>query len=96
MLCGGQSSSLAPGTSAAGYARKVGYILEAARTQERIVITRDKDFGTLAVRDRLLHCGILRVVELPPSLNDHAEDLARGCLLTVESHCIRIREPASS
>ena len=79
-----------------------GEILEAARAQQRIVLTRDKDFGTLAVRERKPHCGIVRLVELAPALElplclsvltDHAQDLARGCLITAEAHRIRIREP---
>lgn len=80
-------------------------ILEAARAQGRIVVTRDKDFGTLAVRERKAHCGIVRLVELAPAaeaplcltvLADHAQDLARGCLITAEAHRIRIREPEPS
>jgi len=77
-------------------------ILEAAHGQQRVVITRDKDFGTLAVRDKLRHCGIVRLVELPPTreldsclsvLTRHEADLARGALITVEPHRIRVREP---
>ena len=35
-------------------------ILETAKEHYQIVITRDKDFGTLAVRDKRPHCGIRR------------------------------------
>jgi predicted nuclease of predicted toxin-antitoxin system len=77
-------------------------ILETARTQQRSIVTRDKDFGTLAVLERKPHCGIIRLVELPPGLelplclrvlDEHAADLERGCLITAEPHRIRIREP---
>ena len=77
-------------------------ILEAARTQGQIIITRDKDFGTLAVRDRVVHCGIIRLVELPlrlelsiclSILQNRAQDLEQGCLITAEPHRIRIRGP---
>jgi predicted nuclease of predicted toxin-antitoxin system len=77
-------------------------ILEKVRLQERIVITRDKDFWTLSVRDKLPHCGVVRLVELPPqrelelclsALQRHASDLARGALITIEAHRIRVREP---
>lgn len=77
-------------------------ILKAAQAQQRIVITRDKDFGTLAIRDKLPHCGIVRLVELAPDrelglcllvLGGHAAHLARGALITVEAHRIRVREP---
>lgn len=76
-------------------------ILRIAHEQERIVITRDKDFGTLAVLQQQPNCGIIRLVELPPDrelsscldvLVRHAEELHRGCLVTVEVHRIRIRQ----
>lgn len=77
-------------------------ILQTARAQGRVVVTRDKDFGTLAVLERKPHCGIVRLIELPPAveaslchsvITSHVEDLARGCLITVEAHRVRIREP---
>lgn len=42
-------------------------ILEKARIEERILITRDKDFGELVFRDQMLHTGIilLRLEQLP-------------------------------
>ena len=76
-------------------------ILALAQAEQRVVITRDKDFGTLAVRDKLPHCGIVRLVELPPGkelelclavLVRYAADLARGALITVDAHRIRVRE----
>ena len=76
-------------------------ILASAQAQERIVITRDKDFGALAVRDRQPHCGIVRLVELPPArelslceevLLRHEHALRRGALITAEPHRVRIRE----
>ena len=41
-------------------------ILELANDEDRILITRDKDFGELAYRDRLVHAGIVlnRLFEL--------------------------------
>jgi len=75
-------------------------ILRISHEQQRIVITRDKDFGTLAVLRQQLHCGIVRLVELPPNrelplclsvLERHGEDLRRSCLITVEAHRIRVR-----
>jgi predicted nuclease of predicted toxin-antitoxin system len=77
-------------------------ILALAQAEERTVITRDKDFGSLAVRDRKPHCGIARLVELPPSrelaicqtiLNGHEGELREGALITAELHRIRIRKP---
>ena len=76
-------------------------ILAIARAEERIIITRDKDFGTLVVRDKLPSCGIVRLVELPPTreadlclevLGRHASELARGSLITLDAHRVRLRE----
>jgi predicted nuclease of predicted toxin-antitoxin system len=69
-------------------------ILAMARAEERVIVTRDKDFGTLAVRDKLPNCGIVRLVELPAvremdlclqALARHAAGLARGALITVDA-----------
>jgi predicted nuclease of predicted toxin-antitoxin system len=77
-------------------------ILRLGFENKAVVITRDKDFGTLAVLRRQHHSGIVRLVELSPDrelflclwvLTHHAEDLKRGCLITVERHRIRVREP---
>lgn len=76
--------------------------LRIALEQRRVVITRDKDFGTLAVLHGQSHRGIVRLIELPPTLElrlcslvlgQHAGNLDRGCLITVEHHRIRVREP---
>jgi predicted nuclease of predicted toxin-antitoxin system len=39
-------------------------ILRLARAQSRIVITTDKDFGELAVRQGEAHCGIVRLPDV--------------------------------
>jgi len=45
-------------------------ILQKAAEDERILITRDKDFGELAYRDQIIHAGIvlLRLEKLPSKL----------------------------
>src|SRR5438309_198345 len=77
-------------------------VLAVGLAEQRVVITRDKDFGTLAVRDRQPHCGIVRLVELPPAreleicqsvLARHGDILASGALITAEQHRIRLRDP---
>ena len=77
-------------------------ILAFALEERMVVLTRDKDFGTLAVRDKMPSCGIIRLVGLPPSreislclrvLAQHESELERGALITIESHRIRVREP---
>lgn len=79
-------------------------ILARAGAEERVVLTRDRDFGPLAVRDRRSHCGIVRLVELPTErelaicqdvLARHVSALRGGALITAEVHRIRIREPSS-
>src|SRR6266704_2359765 len=67
-------------------------ILTIARTEQRVIITRDKDFGALAVRDKLPNCGIVRLVELSPAweielcaqaLARHDAEVMLGALVTV-------------
>lgn len=76
-------------------------ILGIAHAEQRVIITRDKDFGTLAVRDKHPNCGIVRLVELPPLrevelclevLARHSTELASGALITLDAHRIRLRE----
>lgn len=78
-----------------------GQILTTARSEQRVIITRDKDFGTLAVRDKQPSYGIVRLVELPPLreaelclqvLGRHSAELVRGALITLDAHRIRLRE----
>ena len=73
-----------------------------AHAEGRIVITRGKDFGTLAVHERKPHCGIVRLVGLPATrelaicqnvLEGKQSDLRHGSLVTVELHRIRLRRP---
>lgn len=40
-------------------------ILSIANQEDRIVVTIDKDFGELAVKDRMPHHGIVRIVGFP-------------------------------
>jgi predicted nuclease of predicted toxin-antitoxin system len=79
-------------------------ILAQAQLEKRILITLDKDFGELAIRLRLPHCGILRLVNISAKqqaavskqvLTQHGEELARGAIITVEAGRVRIRPPDS-
>ena len=76
-------------------------ILKKAYDTGAVVITRDKDFGTLAVLHRQNHCGILRLVEIPAhqesgrcidALQRYEALLGKGALITVEATWVRIRE----
>lgn len=77
-------------------------ILTIAYREQRIVITLDKDFGTLAIRDRMPHAGIIRLVNF--SLRDqpvaceqilrhHGEILLTGAIITADQKRLRIRLP---
>lgn len=77
-------------------------ILTFAFRELRIVITLDKDFGALAVRDQQPHAGIIRLVNL--SLRDqptvclqilakHSEKLLKGAIITADQKRLHIRMP---
>ena len=75
-------------------------ILAQAHTEQRVLITLDKDFGELAIRRGLPHSGIVRLVNISARqqgaicqqvLTQYGDELMRGAILTVESGRIRIR-----
>lgn len=77
-------------------------ILTFAHSEQRIVITLDKDFGALAIRDEQPHSGIIRLVNLSlkdqPSvcqqiLHKHGETLQTGAIITADQRRLRIRLP---
>lgn len=77
-------------------------ILAFANSEERICVTIDKDFGELAVRRRLPHHGIVRIVGFSArrhaevcmaALAAHGEELLSGALVTAEPGRLRIRPP---
>jgi predicted nuclease of predicted toxin-antitoxin system len=77
-------------------------ILAFASQEKRILITLDKDFGTLAVLHGHAHASIIRLVNM--SLRDqaavclhvllaHADNLIAGAIITAEQDRLRIRLP---
>ena len=77
-------------------------ILAFAYREQRAVITLDKDFGTLAVRDKVPHAGIIRLVNLSlrnqaavceQILDKHADSLRAGAIVTADQRRLRIRLP---
>ena len=75
-------------------------ILRIAFDEGRVLITIDKDFGELAVRQGQKHCGILRLVDFPgrqqaeaclKALEQCTDDLEKGAIVTAERGRIRIR-----
>jgi predicted nuclease of predicted toxin-antitoxin system len=77
-------------------------ILAQAHREQRVLVTLDKDFGELAIRRGLPHCGIVRLVNISARqqgtvcqhvLPQYGDELIRGAILTVEAGRIRIRPP---
>jgi len=75
-------------------------ILARAHSEGRVLVTPDKDFGELAVARRAAHCGIVRLVGVPATLQapavlamlrEHGGVLAEGAILTFEPGRVRIR-----
>ncbi len=75
-------------------------ILAMAHREQRVLVTLDKDFGELAIRRSLPHCGIVRLVNISARrqatisqhvLTRYGEELARGAIITVEADRVRIR-----
>jgi predicted nuclease of predicted toxin-antitoxin system len=77
-------------------------ILAQANREQRVLITLDKDFGELAIRRSLPHCGIVRLVNIAARqqavvcqhvLATYGDELIRGAIVTVEAGRVRIRPP---
>jgi len=77
-------------------------ILRWAYTEGRVVVTVDKDFGTLAVALGQPHGGIVRLPDVPVTerqrlmeqvLLRHEPDLGDCALITVSRSHIRVRRP---
>ena len=79
-------------------------ILAKAHRESRILVTADKDFGELAVRQRRPHVSILHLVKVPVRqqaslclqvLTLHEAELLAGGIITAGMERLRIR-PAES
>jgi predicted nuclease of predicted toxin-antitoxin system len=77
-------------------------ILARARSEGRILVTLDKDFGELVVLRGAAHCGILRLVGISARqqaavcqhvLAAHGPELVSGAIITAEAARLRIRLP---
>ncbi|GJL51056.1 MAG: hypothetical protein NPIRA01_22830 [Nitrospirales bacterium] len=77
-------------------------ILDKAFEESRILITLDKDFGELAIVLERPHAGIVRLVSMSLQqhidmchlvLNQYANFLRKGAIVTAESGRIRVRPP---
>ena len=77
-------------------------ILALAYAESRVLVTLDKDFGTLAFLHGRPHAGILRLVSLSTQqqvsvclnvLAHHGAALQEGAIVTAELNRVRIRKP---
>ena len=75
-------------------------ILHWANVEERVVVTMDKDFGTLAVALNQPHNGIVRLPDVPildrqrlmkQVILNHSQDLENRAIITVSKKHIRVR-----
>ena len=75
-------------------------ILKTAYSENRILITQDKDFGELAIVKSQPHRGIIRLANLSTAqqfplcidvLTRYRDDLLDGAIITVDSRRVRIR-----
>lgn len=80
-------------------------VLELAKTEQRKLLTSDKDFGELVFRQKLLTNGVIltRLSGLTPdskaqilvgAIEEHAEDLSPETFAVVTPGAIRIRKPS--
>lgn len=80
-------------------------ILAQACQEHRVPITLDRDFGELAIRRNLPHCGIERLVSIGARLQgaichqvllQYGAELTQGAIVTVEAGRVRIRPHADT
>jgi predicted nuclease of predicted toxin-antitoxin system len=80
-------------------------ILARAHAEGRCVVTRDKDFGELAVLQHRPHAGILRLWDTPARqqgavaiivLSQHGTELEGGAIVTASPYRVRIRTTGSA
>jgi predicted nuclease of predicted toxin-antitoxin system len=77
-------------------------ILAWANTNERVIVTLDKDFGELAIVRGLPHVGIVRLVGFAARqqavacrtvLENYGNEIAAGAIVTVDPGRVRVRSP---
>jgi predicted nuclease of predicted toxin-antitoxin system len=78
-------------------------VLEIAVREERILITNDRDFGELVVRDNLPHSGVIflrlattrlseKIDRVAYVLTNHSQDLAHFIVVTAKAVRVRRRD----
>lgn len=74
-------------------------LLEWAASEGRVLVTMDKDFGEFIFTERLPHCGLIRLPNVPAErrivlmervLSEHGDELSAHAVVTVRGGRIRI------
>jgi len=74
-------------------------LLEWAAAEGRVLVTMDKDFGEFIFLEKLPHCGLVRLPDVPVEkrialmdnvLAAHGKDLAEHAIITIRGGRIRI------
>jgi predicted nuclease of predicted toxin-antitoxin system len=74
-------------------------LLEMAGNQDRVLVTIDTDFGELIYVDRIAHCGIVRLPDIPAGMRiklmdkilvEYNSELRSRAIITVRGERIRI------
>ncbi len=77
-------------------------LLEWAATEGRVLVTMDKDFGEFVFAEKVRHCGLIRLPDVPAEkrillmekvLTDHAREVSEQLVVTVRGGRIRISRP---
>jgi predicted nuclease of predicted toxin-antitoxin system len=80
-------------------------LLEKGEAEGRILVTIDNDFAKLVYMDRVSHCGIVRLPDVPAEgriklmeavFREHASALHNQAIITVRGQRIRISKPPSA
>ena len=75
-------------------------LLRLAQSEQRVLVTLDRDFGELAIVGGLRHSGIIRIVDLSAlhhggavleAIERYGQSLAAGAIVTVEPGRVRFR-----
>lgn len=74
-------------------------VLAQASAEGRVLVTLDKDFGALAFRQGLSHCGLVRLPDVPAAqriellkrlLAAHEKEMSGGAVITVRGERVRV------
>lgn len=76
-------------------------LLEWAVSESRILVTMDKDFGEFLFVEKLAHCGLVRLPDVPTDMRialmekllaTHSDDMTERAIITIRGGRIRISQ----